>query len=441
MTSRHAGRVLTRDAALNLAGQLAPFAIAFLAMPATIHGLGAERFGILGLAWTILGSAGLVDLALGRAVTKFASASLTRGDRADAAVATKSAARSQLLLGVAAAIALAALAPPVVDRLLAVPEALARDARAVFLLVAAALPAVLVTGCYRGLLEALGRFDLVNAQRVVWGSMTFALPWLGVTLGWGLPAIAAALVAARYLSALAHAVTAHAQLPELRGARAAGFFGDVVRFGGHITVASVILSVHRMSDQFLLGAFSTLAAVGHYAIGAEMALRLSVIQTSVIGASFPSLVAARAARDAAAFRAAKARMAGFVAVLLGLPCAILVAGAHPILAWWLGAETADAVATPLRLLVTAAFVSSFAGIAIASLQASDRPALVTRLRAWLLAPLLLAQWWAIASFGIEGAAWGVLARSLVETVALTALARAGGDALRPSQRRGSSAAD
>jgi O-antigen/teichoic acid export membrane protein len=439
VTTRQATRALTRDAALNLAGQLTPFAVAFFAMPATIHGLGPERFGILGLAWTILGSAGLVDLALGRAVTKFASAALVRGDRGDAAVAAKSAARSQLLLGIVAALALAALTSLVVDRLLAVPEALAHDARAVFLLVAAALPAVLATGCYRGLLEALGRFDLVNAQRVVWGSMTFALPWLGVTLGWRLPAIAASLVAARYVAAVVHAAIAYAKLPELRAARAGAIFGDVVLFGGHITVASLILSVHRMSDQFLLGALSTLASVGRYAIAAEMALRLSVVQTSIIGASFPSLVAAHAARDAEAARGVVARMAAFVTLLLGPPCAILVAGAHPILSWWLGGETADAVATPLRLLVTGAFISSFAGIGIASLQASGRPGLVTRLRAWLLAPLFLAQWWAIASFGIEGAAWGALARSTIETVALTVVARTSGDGLRPSRRRASGA--
>ncbi|MBI2214930.1 MAG: oligosaccharide flippase family protein [Acidobacteria bacterium] len=423
MTPASPIRTLTRDAALNLAGQLTPFAIAFLAMPATIRALGPERFGILGLAWTILGSAGLVDLAAGRAVTKFASAALAQGDRRHAAVATKGAARSQLVAGVAATLALAAFTPLAVGRLLDVPESLAHDARIVFLMVAVALPAVLVTGCYRGLLEASGRFDLVNAQRVVWGSMTFALPWLGVSLGWSLPQIAATLVAARFVSALVHAALAYRQLPELGHVRASGFFGDVVVFGGHITIASLILSLHRMADQFLLGALSTLAAVGHYSIAAEMALRLSVIQTSIIGASFPSLVAARAARDGRAARAVVGRMATFVATLLGPPCALLVALAHPILGWWLDGETADAVATPLRLLVTGAFISSFAGIAIASLQAYGRPEVVTRLRMWLLAPLLLGQAWAIANFGIEGAAWGALARSAFETTLLTAAAR------------------
>lgn len=423
MSISHSSRALTRDTALNLFGQLTPLVVAFLAMPATIQGLGVDRFGILGLAWAILGSAGVVDLALGRAVTKFASAALVRGDRAAAAVATRNAARAQLMLGLAGGIGLALLTPWLVESVLDVSPAMATETRAVFLLVAAGIPAVLVTGCFRGLLEALGRFDLVNAQRVAYGSMTFAIPWLGVALGWSLPAIVAVLVGARLLSAATHAVAAATRLPELRGARADGSFGEIVMFGGHITAASLILSFHRMSDRFLVGAFRDLAAVGHFSVASEIALRLAVIPSSVIGASFPSLAAAMVARDHVAERAAIRRMASLLLLLMGPPCAILIAAAHPILAWWLGAPMADVAATPLRLLAAGAFVASFAGIAIASLQAAGKPEIVTRLRLWLAAPLFLAQWWAVANWGITGAAWGAFARYAIETTSMTAAAR------------------
>lgn len=435
------GRTLTRDSALNLAGQLAPFAVAFAAMPATIHALGPERFGILGLAWTILGSAGLVDVALARAVTKFAAGALARGDRHAAAVAARSAARSQLALGVAAAIVLAILAPLVAGTILALDGPIERDARAVLLLVAIALPAVLATGCFRGLIEATGRFDVVNGQRVAYGSLTFAIPWAGVTLGWGLPAIAAALVVARFASALTHALSAARCLPELRAARAGRLFGDVVRFGGQITAASAIVAFHRLSDQFLLGALATLGAVGHFSIAAEIALRLSVVPTSVVGAAFPALSAARAAGDAGAARGATRRMTAMVAAIMAIPCAILVAGAHPILAWWLGAETAAAVAAPLQLLVAGAFLYALSSVAIASLQAAGRADLITRLRAWTLAPFFLIQWWAIARWGLDGAAWGALGRAAIETSAIIALARAHADGQRTSPGTASAAPD
>jgi O-antigen/teichoic acid export membrane protein len=418
VTVPYLSRALTRDTALNLVGQLAPLAIAFLALPATINGLGADRFGILGLAWAILGSAGLVDLALGRAVTRFASSALARGDREAAAVATLNAARAQSILGLAGSLVLAATTPWLVTTILHIPAELAVETRTVFWLVAVAIPAVLVAGCFRGLLEALGRFDLVNAQRFAFGSMTFAIPWLGVALGWGLPSITGALVAARFVSAATHAIAASSILREIRGARADDALGEVVLFGGHITAANLVLSFHRLSDRFLVGALSTLAAVGQFSVASEIALRLAVIPSSVIGASFPSLSAAAASGDAAATRAIRHRMISFLLLLMGPPCAVLVVAAQPMLGWWLGEPMADAASTPLQLLVAGAFVSSFAGIAVASLQASGKPEIVTRLRVWLAAPFFLVQWWAIARWHIDGAAWGALARSAIETAAM-----------------------
>ncbi len=423
MTTPLPTHTLTRDTALNLAGQLAPLAVAFLTLPATISGLGTDRFGILGLAWAILGSAGMVDLALGRAVTKFASSALAQDDRGAAAVATLNAARAQLILGLAGGLALAATTPWLVNSILRVPADLTGETCAVFWLVAAAIPAVLVAGCFRGLLEALGRFDLVNVQRFTYGSLTFAIPWLGVVLGWSLPAITGWMVAARFVAAATHAGAASALLPELRSARAGDAMGEVVLFGGHVTAANLILSFHRLSDRFLVGAFSTLAAVGQFSVASEIALRLAVIPSSVIGASFPSLAAATASRDAAAQHAIIRRTASYLLLLMGPPCAVLALAAHPILAWWLGEQMATAAATALQLLAVAAFVSSFAGIAVATLQASGKPEIVTRLRSWFAAPFFLFQCWAVARWGIDGAAWGVLARSTIETAMMIVAAR------------------
>ena len=288
---------------------------------------------------------------------------------------------------------------------------------------AAAIPAVLVTGCFRGLLEALGRFDLVNVQRFTYGSLTFAIPWLGVVLGWSLPAITAALVAARFASAATHAAAAVLIFPELRNARPGDALGEVVFFGGHVTAANLVLSFHRLSDRFLVGAFSTLAAVGQFSVASEIALRLAVIPSSVIGASFPSLTAATASRDAEAGRAITRRMTLFLLLLMGPPCAVLVIAAHPILAWWLGEQMADAAATALQLLVAGAFVSSFAGIAVAALQASGKPETVTRLRMWFAAPFFLMQCWASQSGASTAPPGACSLAPMIETATMTAAAR------------------
>src|SRR5512145_213743 len=75
------GRHLARNAALNLAGQAAPLLVGVLCIPPVIAGLGAERFGLLALAWAVLGYFSVFDLGLGRATTKFVAEALGRGER------------------------------------------------------------------------------------------------------------------------------------------------------------------------------------------------------------------------------------------------------------------------------------------------------------------------------------------------------------------------
>lgn len=65
------GPLLARNAYINLAGQILPIVVAVFAIPLLIKVLGTERFGVLALAWVVLGYFGLFDFGLSRATTKF----------------------------------------------------------------------------------------------------------------------------------------------------------------------------------------------------------------------------------------------------------------------------------------------------------------------------------------------------------------------------------
>nr|MDQ6925886.1 hypothetical protein [Candidatus Eremiobacteraeota bacterium] len=63
-------RLLARNVGLNLAGWLLPALSALVAFPVLLHSMGAERFGLLSLAWTIVGYFSAFDLGIGRALTQ-----------------------------------------------------------------------------------------------------------------------------------------------------------------------------------------------------------------------------------------------------------------------------------------------------------------------------------------------------------------------------------
>src|SRR5579872_2825937 len=63
-------RSLTANVIWNLLGQGAPLVIAVLAIPVLIRDLGTDRFGLLSLAWVLVGYFSIFDLGIGRALTQ-----------------------------------------------------------------------------------------------------------------------------------------------------------------------------------------------------------------------------------------------------------------------------------------------------------------------------------------------------------------------------------
>lgn len=74
------GSLLAHNALLNFIGQAVPLLVGMVTIPFIVRGLGTDCFGLLSLAWVILGYFAIFDLGLGRATTKFAAEALGKGD-------------------------------------------------------------------------------------------------------------------------------------------------------------------------------------------------------------------------------------------------------------------------------------------------------------------------------------------------------------------------
>ena len=101
------GRLLAHNTVLNVIGQGLPLLVGVAAMPVVTRGLGPARFGVLALAWALLGYVTVFDLGLGRASTKFSAEALGRGvddveqrSHQDAAASSRSASRARSRHGV-----------------------------------------------------------------------------------------------------------------------------------------------------------------------------------------------------------------------------------------------------------------------------------------------------------------------------------------------------
>jgi O-antigen/teichoic acid export membrane protein len=89
---------ITTNFLLNVAGTIVPLATALITIPIYIAHIGAARYGILSVAWILLGYLGFLDLGLSRASIN-ALSRLSHGSAAERAAVLVTALYMNLLLG------------------------------------------------------------------------------------------------------------------------------------------------------------------------------------------------------------------------------------------------------------------------------------------------------------------------------------------------------
>jgi O-antigen/teichoic acid export membrane protein len=171
-------RLLTKNTIWNLLGNIVPLLVAIITIPILINSLGIDRFGILSLAWVIIGYFSLFDLGLGRAMTHLVAEKLGNDKEDEVPGIIWTGLIFMATLGFIAALVLATISPWLVHNILQVPPLLHQETLWSFYGLAIGMPIVVTTTGIRGVLEAKQQFGLVTIVRIPLGIFTFAGPLL-----------------------------------------------------------------------------------------------------------------------------------------------------------------------------------------------------------------------------------------------------------------------
>lgn len=398
------GGLLARNAVLNLGGQAVPLLVAVVTMPFVVAGLGTDRFGILAVAWMIVGFFG--ELGVGRATTKYVAEALGRAADEELVSAVWVTALTQLALGVVMGVALFLATPWLVQSVLRVPTQLHDEARLAFVLLALTLPAVMVVASLRGVVEAAQRFDLVNLVRVPLSASNFLLPLVGLWLGWTLPGIVALLLTARVLAGMGFLAIAVQLFPLLRRPPTASLASlrRVLAFGTWVSVSSVVSPLLVYLDRFALGALVSMAAVGFYAAPYELISRAWIVPASLVATLFPAFSTLSGQAAWPDIQRLTARSVRHILAVLGPVVVLAVAVARDLLGLWLGAEFADASGVAFQILAIGVLVNSLALVPSSLLQGMERADLTAKFHLAELPVHVLVVWLCIRAWGVTGAA-------------------------------------
>lgn len=417
---------LSHNVVWNILGSVLPMAAGLLAIPFLIHALGTERFGLLTLVWSILGYFSLFDMGIGRATTKYVSHYWSRQRLLSTSKLVRVAMLMLFVLGMAAAMLLM-LSASSISNAVHLSAGLSRsEFYSSLLVMAAALPVVMLTAGLRGTLEGQSRFRLLNAIKIPASTAIFLVPLLLLPFTHRVDMIATALAVTRLLVLAAHAWVVRSVLlfaPWRWGHAERVLFRRLLNYGGWIFVATGVGTLMSMGylDRLVIGWLRAVSDLAYYATPMEIILRLLVIPGAIASAMFPFLAAS--GRNESESRAVCDRSLTYIGILC-FPFVILaLALGHELMAVWISQAFSARSDTALRLLMLGVFFNALAHVPYTLLQATGKPKPtamrhVMELPFYIPALLVLVYYW-----GVNGAAFAWMLWAIVDMVLLFWLAR------------------
>jgi len=411
-------------------GTVVPMFAALAAVPWLMRYLGQERLGVLSLVWVVVGYFSFLDMGLGRAVTVAVAAARSGGQRVVPDEIHVLGSASVLLMTTGAAMA-AVLGMCVaiwgIPFKLSSGE-LATEVRLALLWTLPSLPLLLLSSAFRGHLEGVGAFRVLNMLRIPTGILLVAGPCLTAYFSPSLVWACLSILLVRVLhllvlwaltanemghgmAAMPAALLRHSTWPWLR---------RLLSFGGWVTVSNVVGPVIVYVDRFVIGATLAASSVAVYAVPFDMVSRLPVLVAALCSVLLPELArlsSLASATDSRALRQAHQlvwRSSMFSAVVVAV-LVVLGAWAAPWgLTMWLGEDFAQQSGTLTQILILAFGVNAVAQIPFTALQAVGKVRSVALLHMAELVPYAVLVFFAISWLGLVGAAWAWLLRSIVD---------------------------
>lgn len=411
---------LLRYSGWNLASLILPLVVGLVTIPYLLTQIGVERFGVLGIIWALVGYFSLFDFGISKALTKKLSEGRIEHDLHMQRKVFWTSMLLMLGLGLLGWLLLYLVVQVSGGLLIKVSPEIRSEVNHAILLIASFIPLVVISAGLRGCLEAYEEFRSANMVRLALGVWMFLAPALASGLGYSsLSVLASVIVLGRVVAAL---ISWKLVANTMQGLGAPTFSQQLVRplfsFGAWITLSGILGPLMSYADRFLIGAIVGAAGVAYYTTPQDIATKLLLLPIAINTALFPLI--------AKELNQAKFRQGNVLELitksmgysLLGvLPFSLLLMTfPHELLTLWLGSEFAGQCAFALQLFAVGITASAVGVILIPILFASNKPDIVAKLYLVELPVFIVAIIYFSKHYGIVGAAWIWMLRSVLDTI-------------------------
>lgn len=282
-----------KDIGWNILGLSLPLVVAIITIPSLVDNLGAERFGLLALAWGLIGYAGALDLGIGRAVTQMISSALGRQQFSDISSVFNTGTKLSMISGLIASGLIVAVTMAGGANLIKIEQIHISEIFNAMLLMSIAMPAQAVSSTYKGVCEALQKFKAINILRIFLGVANFAGPFLMSLYTVNLTMLVGTLVLSRIIALYIYRMIANSSMKHYSDGVNIYFCKlkaiEIFKFGGWVTISSILSPIMTQSDRFVIGAVISASAVSVYVLPYDIVLQTLILVGAISTVAFPTL--------------------------------------------------------------------------------------------------------------------------------------------------------
>lgn len=409
------GRLLLRNTILNFIGRLVPLVIAIFTIPYVIHGLGVERFGILSLAWVILGYFSLFDLGLGRATTKFVAEALGKDKIERIPKIIWTSLTVQTIMGVVGGIVLAIVTPVLTEKILRIPPNLVNETKLIFYILSLSVPLIICSRNLIGVLEASQRFDLINTIQIPSSSLGLLIPAIGIGIGLTLPSIIVFLALSWVISTLVYFLLCLKVFPPLREGVTVDskLFRPLLKFGGWVTLSNALIPIVLYLDRFIIGAVISIAAISYYTAPYQIVSQLIIVPGVLAVTLFPAFsgLSGVCRKDLESLYAQSLK---YIILIMGPIVMIAILFSRYVLQVWLGPGFAAKSTHVFQILAFGMFLNALAQMPANLLDGVGRPDIRAKVFLSYFLFYVGSLWVLVGKYGIQGAALAWMLRAGLE---------------------------
>jgi len=399
-----------------------PLLMAVATIPPLIEIIGLERFGLLSLAWGMIGYAGVFDLGIGRATTQIVAGMIGKEEQFYIPDVIKSAINLTVKTGFIGFALISIASFLGVQNLIQYSAELENEITISLFILAAAIPLQAISATYKGVNEAFENFFGINALRVGLGSINFLGPFFIAqftsNLSWLLLSLLISRLMALFILKTLAIICVRKNINDKVENQSLYLQKDILKrlfsFGAWFTISNIISPILLQLDRFFIAIFISATAVAAYMLPYQIVVQSLILVGAVTTVAFPRLTRLLI-EEPTGWKSFFFQWVLIVFLVMSLVTIGLVFTLPKILPYWIGKNLPDESIQIGQTLCIGVLFNSIGSMYFALLHAKGRSDLTAKIHLLEIPIFIIILFYLINILGIFGAAWAWTARMAMDT--------------------------